>query len=62
MTTNNYAEVFAYIVGSITARERLELPPLSAKKLLQQVYDNYGVLPVDSVVRELGLVVKEEVS
>jgi len=59
-TTNNYAEAFAYMVGCITARERLELPPLPAAKLLQLVYDEYGVLPVESVVKELGLVVKEE--
>lgn len=51
---------FSYMVGTITTRERLELPPLPAKELLQRVYHQYGVLPVDSVVKQLGLVVKDE--
>lgn len=57
---NRYAEAFSYIVGSITARERLNMPPLSAKELLQQVYDNYGVLPVEHIVKSLDLKVKQE--
>lgn len=54
-TPPDYASAFAYIVGSLTARERLGLPPLKTKILLQRVYDEYGVLPIDSIVQELGL-------
>lgn len=55
-----YRAAFAYIVGAITAREQLNMPPLSAKQLFQQVYDSYGILPVDSMVEKLGLIVKED--
>lgn len=53
-----YRAAFSYIVGAITARETLGMPPLPAKELLQQVYDNYGVLPVDSIVKKLDLQLK----
>lgn len=52
---SDYAVAFSFLVGTITTRERLELHPLSAKELLQLVYNNTGVAPIESVVKELGL-------
>jgi hypothetical protein len=60
MKEPRYMEAFHYIVGTITARERLNVHPLTSKELFQVVYDKYGVHPVDSVVKDLGLTVKEE--
>jgi hypothetical protein len=57
----NYIAAFSYMVGAITIREKLDMPPLPAKELLQQVYNHYGVLPVDSIVRDLGLKLKAEI-
>lgn len=54
----DYMGAFSYIVGSLTAREKLNMPPLPAKELLQRVYDSYGVLPVQSIIDELKLEIK----
>lgn len=54
----DYMGAFRYMVGSLTAREKLGMPPLSCKELLQRVYTNYGVLPVQSIIDELKLEIK----
>lgn len=59
MNDQNYAAAFSYIVGYITTGEQFGLP-LDAKKLFQSVYDNYGVLPIESITKKLGLEVKDE--